>query len=50
MMLTVPAPEFFRVIVCLLFDPTTTLLKLTVPGVAESVPSAATALPVNTKL
>lgn len=47
---TVPAPEFFRVMVCGLVDPTTTLLKLTLPGLAESVPSAATALPINTKV
>jgi hypothetical protein len=49
-MVIVPAPEFFRVMVCGLADPTTTLLKLTLPGLAESVPSAATALPVKTKV
>lgn len=50
LMVIAPAPEFFRVMVCGLVDPTTTLLKLTLPGVAESVPSAATALPVKTKV
>jgi len=49
LMVTVPAPEFFSVMVCGLLEATTTLLKFTLPGVAESVPSAATALPVKTR-
>ncbi|MDR3721956.1 MAG: hypothetical protein P4L00_10180 [Candidatus Acidoferrales bacterium] len=39
-------PEFVNVIVCGLVLPTTTLPKLKLPGLAPSVPSAATALPV----
>jgi len=50
LMVIVPVPEFFRVIVCGLVVPTTVLLKLTLPGVAESVPSAATALPVKSNV
>lgn len=46
-MVTVPAPEFFSVMICWLLLPTTTLLKLKLPGFAESVPLAATALPVK---
>lgn len=47
MIVTVPAPEFFSVMVCWLLPPTTTLPKLKLPGFAESVPLAATALPVK---
>jgi hypothetical protein len=47
LMVTVPTPEFFSVMVCWLLLPTTTLLKLKLPGFAESVPLAATALPVK---
>lgn len=47
LIVTVAAPEFVSVIVCWLLLPTTTLLKLKLPGLAERVPFAATALPVN---
>lgn len=46
MTVTVAVPEFVSVMVCVPVLPTTTLPKLTLPGLAVSVLFAATALPV----
>lgn len=46
MTVTVVLPEFVSVIVCVPVLPTTTLPKLTLPGLAVKVLFAATALPV----
>ena len=50
MIVTVAFPEFVNVIVCGLVLPTTTVLKLKLPGFAPSVLPVATALPVNVRV
>ncbi len=47
LIVTAPVPEFLRVIVCWPLLPTTTSLKLKLPGLAERVPFAARALPLK---
>lgn len=47
---TVVLPEFVSVMPCVLLLPTTTLLKLKLPGLAPRVLPAATALPVRVSI